>query len=94
MIDGIELTRVFERQAPDGSTFLTGVLGDTVVAIVRDPTRTGTWRVILSDPSRVNNRTSELTRAIAAPVDGWYTADMDDDINHEWLTSQQPGEDH
>jgi hypothetical protein len=94
-LNGVELCRVFEREAPDGSVYLVGMLGDAGIAIVKDPTRTGAWRVVLSDPTRANNRDDRSTaRAITAPSDvgnldegdfdeGWHSTDMDDSIPND-----------
>jgi hypothetical protein len=96
VIDGVELCRVFEREAPDGSVYLIGMLGDAGIAIVKDPTRPGAWRMILSDPAQHTRHSEPAARAIAAPTideHGWYGDNsISDDIPDDVMTSQQPSE--
>jgi hypothetical protein len=98
LLGDVELCRVFEREGPDGSVYLVGMLGDAGIAIVKDPTRQGAWRVTLSDPNRVNNRDDQSTaRAIAAPTvdDGWSygdNTDMNDEVPSDVTLPPSHGE--
>jgi hypothetical protein len=95
ILSDVELCRVFEREAPDGSTYLVGMLGDAGIAIVKDQGRPGAWRIMLSDPNRAHDRDDRAAaRALAAPdAEGWYRSDsLNDDIPDEWTVDQSNSE--
>ncbi|MGY0573266.1 hypothetical protein ACTGJ9_020990 [Bradyrhizobium sp. RDM12] len=94
MSDGVELFRLYQRGTPDGDTFFVGTLGDAGITVVRDQMKRDVWRVIAVDPSRANNRNTDMTpaRAGARPAIDDRTCrmdEMDDDLPEDLLTLER-----
>jgi len=87
--DGIQLFELFEREGPDGQSYLVGVLGGAGVAIVADYTRPGVWKCILSDPMAASRRDrgASALRSLAHPE---LDESMNDDIPEAFFDNLPP----